>query len=387
MNVRNARPPEQIALLSVLHFLNDIHISFLPTFVPELVRRLGLSLAEAGALNSLAGLITMFGQPIFGYWSDRTERPWYIIAGPVLACLGATLLPLSPNYGVALFLAGLWSIGSAVFHPQGSGGVGHLCGGKNLSSYIALFGLGGLLAAAASPLYAVTLVRVMGLQWMWTVAIVPVAAAISLALVMIPKLRDPGGVTLTTGVFRSFSDVFGRVWRVWLVSVFRSVSEQGIRFFLPVVVASRGGSLEKIGGVLFVIMLSAAISPLVFSRVAERFGRERTLARLLAAAPLLLVPAALTEGWLSVAFYTMGYGALTATEPITNAMAQEAAPHARAMASSIIMGFAFGLGGLFTAPLGAVADSFGLHVTMVILGIAPVFALPAVLSFPPQNRR
>ena len=39
------------------------------------------------------------------------------------------------------------------------------------------------------------------------------------------------------------------------------------------------------------------------------------------------------------------------------------------------------------APLGAVADSFGLHVTMVILGIAPVFALPAVLSFPPQNRR
>ena len=78
---------------------------------------------------------------------------------------------------------------------------------------------------------------------------------------------------------------------------------------------------------------------------------------------------------------------LTATEPITNAMAQEAAPHARAMASSIIMGFAFGLGGLFTAPLGAVADSFGLHVTMVILGIAPVFALPAVLSFPPQNRR
>ena len=62
-------------------------------------------------------------------------------------------------------------------------------------------------------------------------------------------------------------------------------------------------------------------------------------------------------------------------------------PHARAMASSIIMGFAFGLGGLFTAPLGAVADSFGLHVTMVILGIAPVFALPAVLSFPPQNRR
>ena len=47
MNVRNARPPEQIALLSVLHFLNDIHISFLPTFVPELVRRLGLSLETA----------------------------------------------------------------------------------------------------------------------------------------------------------------------------------------------------------------------------------------------------------------------------------------------------------------------------------------------------
>ncbi len=387
MNVRNARPPLQIALLSFLHFLNDMHISFLPTFVPELVRRLGLTLAEAGALNSLAGLITMLGQPLFGYWSDRAERPWCIIAGPLLACLGATLLPISSNYGMALFLAGLWSIGSAIFHPQGSGGVGHLCGGSNLSSYIALFGLGGMLAAAASPLYAVTLARVMGLHWMWTVAIVPVAAATSLAFVMIPKLRDPGGVTLSTGVFRSFKDVFSRVWRVWLVSVFRSVSEQGIRFFLPVVVAARGGSLEKIGGVLFIVMLSAAISPLIFSRVAERFGRGRTLARLLIAAPLLLIPAALTDGWLSVAFYMLGYGSLTATEPITNAMAQEAAPHARAMASSIIMGFAFGLGGLFTAPLGAIADHFGLRAAMVLLGIAPFFALPAVLSLRPSEER
>lgn len=234
MNVRNARPAEQIALLSLLHFLNDIHISFLPTFVPELVKRLGLSLAEAGALNSLAGLITMLGQPLFGYWSDRTERPWYIIAGPVLACLGATLL-LSPNYGIALFLAGLWSIGSAVFHPQGSGGVGHLCGGENLSSYIALFGLGGMLAAATSPLYAVTLVRVMGLKWMWTVAIVPVAAAISLAFVMIPKLRDPRGVALTTGV----SPEFRRRFRQSLESLARFGVPFGFRAGNPVLPPGR----------------------------------------------------------------------------------------------------------------------------------------------------
>ncbi len=380
MNVRNARPPVQIALLGLLHFLNDVNVAFLPTFVPEIVRRLGLSLAQAGALNSLAGLITMFGQPLFGYWSDRTERPWCILLGPLLACIGATLFPISPNYAAALFLAGLWSTGSAIFHPQGSGGVGHLCGGCNLSTYIAIFGLGGMLAASVSPLYAVTLARVIGVRWMWAVAIVPVAAATALAFVMIPKLRDRDGVFVSTGIIRSFGDVFGKVWKVWLVSVFRSISEQGIRFFLPVVVAARGGTLEMIGTVLFVVVISSAVSPLVFSRVAERRGRNRTLAPLLAVSPALLVPAALTDGWVSVFLYMLGYGALTATEPITNAMAQEAAPHARAMASSIIMGFAFGLGGLFTAPLGAVADAFGLHVTMVLLGLAPLFALPAVLG-------
>jgi len=76
----------QIFLLCLGHFINDMHLSFLPTFIPGIVERLGISLTQAGLLNSIAGLINMMGQPLFGHLSDKTNKPVFIIAGPVLAC-------------------------------------------------------------------------------------------------------------------------------------------------------------------------------------------------------------------------------------------------------------------------------------------------------------
>jgi MFS transporter, FSR family, fosmidomycin resistance protein len=109
MNFRIKRPAfnPRLAVLTATHFLNDIHSSFLPTFMPLIVERLGISYAQAGLLKSLSGMIHMVVQPLAGYVSDLFSRPYAIILGPIITAIGASLFPMAPTYGLALLFVGL----------------------------------------------------------------------------------------------------------------------------------------------------------------------------------------------------------------------------------------------------------------------------------------
>jgi FSR family fosmidomycin resistance protein-like MFS transporter len=89
----------------------------------------------------------------------------------------------------------------------------------------------------------------------------------------------------------------------------------------------------------------------------------------------LLIPAALTKGVLSVLLFTLGAACIEATTPITGAISQEWMPHSRAMASSIVMGFAWGLGSLLIPPLGIIGDHLGLTCALVVVGALPLASL------------
>ncbi|HOO63215.1 MAG TPA: hypothetical protein PK364_04735, partial [Synergistaceae bacterium] len=66
-----------------------------------------------------------------------TNRPWYAGFGPIVTALGTGLLPYSPNYAAMLLCVGIYSIGSAAFHPQGCGSVGQSFLRKDwLSAYL-----------------------------------------------------------------------------------------------------------------------------------------------------------------------------------------------------------------------------------------------------------
>ena len=101
----------KLSLLSAGHFFNDLYASFLPTFIPTLISRLGLTMAQAGFFSTFLGVIHIIFQPVIGYLSDRSANPWLIIWGPILTCFGATMIPLSPTYGTALLFVGLWGLG------------------------------------------------------------------------------------------------------------------------------------------------------------------------------------------------------------------------------------------------------------------------------------
>ncbi|WP_026368054.1 MFS transporter [Aminiphilus circumscriptus] len=371
-------------LVSLGHLLNDLHSAFLPAFLPEIVPRLGLSLAQAGFLNSMSGFVNMTAQPLLGHLADLSPAPVFIILGPILTALAIAFLPLAPSYAIALVLVALWALGSSAYHPQGNAAMGHLSPPGRLAFTIAIFSAAGMFGSSLSPLYAIGLVKTVGLRLLPLAVVIPPIILGFFVYRNIPSLAGEGtparsGTSRRNGFWKSLAGVFRKIYFVWIVTFIVDTTFQGLRFFLPLVVTEQGGSLARVGGVLFAVTLAGTLSSLVAGKLADLVGRKRVLTWALLLSPGVLAAAALTKGTVSVVLYMAGLALLNTTMPITAAMAQEFSPQARGMASSLVMGISWGLGGLVTSPLGAVADHFGLGTTMFVTALLPLTALPLFL--------
>jgi FSR family fosmidomycin resistance protein-like MFS transporter len=104
----------------------------------------------------------------------------------------------------------------------------------------------------------------------------------------------------------------------------------------------------------------------------------------IAGSMLLAVPFLVTaphlEGWALVLVLTAGGFFLQSTLPVNITFAHQIAPVSAATVSSLMMGFAWGTGGL-TAPLvGSLADRFGIEPTLTVIALLPLLA--ALCSIP-----
>lgn len=379
----------KLSILSAGHFFNDLYAAFLPTFIPGLVSRLGITMAQAGFFSTFLGMIHIVVQPLIGYLSDRSGNPWLIIWGPILTCIGATLIPQSPSYGMALLFVGIWAVGSAMFHPQGHGGVGHVVPGEKLTISLAFFSIAGTLGTTASPLFAVALVNTVGVKIMPVAALIPVAALGFFTWKTIPTLSQSGkeaAVPVGGGVISSLKSVLAVIYPLLLMSAIRDMASQGVRMFFPLKIAQGGAGLSFIGTVLFLIMVGSSVAMLLISRVADRHGKKKTLTFTMAAASVFLFAGRAASGWSAILFFALGTAAVNATMPITAAIAQELTPNARGIASSIVMGLSWGLGNMMMAPFGKVGDLYGVDATLLIIAVLPLLSLPLVLTRPFRER-
>jgi MFS transporter, FSR family, fosmidomycin resistance protein len=261
----------------------------------------------------------------------------------------------------------------------GYGSVGYVGDPGKLAFFIAVFSVGGILGATISPLYAIALAKTVGTGPLLVLAtLVPVSAGVWLVIRYVPTLRAEGttGKPSPLGFIHSFGKTFRIIFPLWLVCVCRDTSVEGIRFFLPLLIASRGGNIVNIGTVLFWISATGALSPMIGGKLADRFGTMRVIKITMATAPFFLIPAAMIKGIPSILLYMAGNALLQGILPVTSAASQEMAPGARSTAASMVTGLSFGLAGLLTAPIGAMADSFGLTWVLIFMGFLPLLPIP-----------
>lgn len=375
---------QKVYLISAAHSLNDAYAAFLPTFMPHIKETLGLSYLLASSLNSVVGLLHIIVQPLLGYVSDRVRRPIFIIIGPILCALGATLVPNATSYFWALLFAALWGFGSATFHPQGAGGIGYVADPKRLTDALAWYNIGGNIGVTLSPLIAISFVYLFGYKGLLLSAI-PTFIVGYLIFKKVPFLHNSERTAKRKGFFRTIASLFAVLYPFWGISVTRDLVTQGVRFFLPLKIAEQGGNLGDIGPILFLIMLAGTLAMLPAGYLSRRFGNKKFLMTTMSAGGMVLLAASLTNGMLATSLYVLGVALITATLPSTVAFAQKAVPHDRSAASSIVMGLAWGLCNILMAPLGKVADVFGVQSTLVLVGFLPLACIPFFFTAPFKN--
>jgi FSR family fosmidomycin resistance protein-like MFS transporter len=153
-----------------------------------------------------------------------------------------------------------------------------------------------------------------------------------------------------------------------------------VRFLLPLVVAAGGGSIADVGTTLFIISIARVGAPMAGGYIADRMNKGTLLCYSVIISTTCLVPAALIIGAPSLILYILGVSALEANIAATAAMAQEMAPHARSVASSLSMGFSWGMAELLVVPLGMVADFTNLTTALLVMAVVPLLALPSALK-------
>lgn len=358
-----------------LHGLNDMHSTSLPTIIPMLSQSISLTLSQAGILNALFGLTNIFGQPVFGYIADRLKRPWLAVCGPLLSVSGAALLPLAPSYGTAFIFVGMMSVGTALFHPQGTGKCGSAAGRESLAFYLSLFQASGGLGSALGPIYVVFMISMLGKPG-FPMVMIPIVAAICFYLWK--QMSGPAHAGkrryVQAGENNFLLNLKHLVSKIgWIVSItsVRDAVFQSIKIFLPTLLILRGGSNLAGGMLLFATTLSATVAGMAGGKLADKIGDEKVLFWALAISPIFLFTGLHGSGVLSTALLLAGFAFSQASVPVTTAIAQKRCPESRSLASSLAQGVSWGIANLFVTPVGIIADHIGLQQTLNVVALLP----------------
>jgi FSR family fosmidomycin resistance protein-like MFS transporter len=354
----------RLAVLSLAHLSIDAYASFFSPLLPLLVTKLGLSLTGVGALVALTSLASSLTQPLFGWLSDRTRRPWFVAAGPLFAALFLSSIGLAQSYGMLVALLMLGGLGSAAFHPQAASLAAGL--GERRALALSFFVTGGTLGFSIGPLLSVGVVSAFGLERSW-VAALPGLLIAGLVLFWFARFVPAAHPKGARPAFRELRPVARPLTLLYFCVVCRSATSYGFMTFLTLFLHARGFTVEAGGGLLAVYLGAGAMGSFLGGWLAERWGGRRVVVvSFLCATPLffafLILPT--VPG---LACLTLGAFMLQASLPVNVALGQELSPRHSSTISSLLMGAAWGLGALLIGPIGAIADRFGLTVALALL--------------------
>jgi FSR family fosmidomycin resistance protein-like MFS transporter len=140
-------------------------------------------------------------------------------------------------------------------------------------------------------------------------------------------------------------------------------------------VARQGYSLVAIGALVSLLIVAGAPSGLLAGHLSDRIGFKPILmSALLLATPNLLALLYLPGNWIFLFAFLAGFF-IMAPLPLGVALAQRLAPQGKSMASSLMMGLAYGMGGLLTPLTGKLADIFSIQPVLAAISIIPLLTV------------
>lgn len=380
----------QVILLAMGHFFNDFYCNFLPILLPILIPKLGLSLTLSGALVMVMSLSANVLQPVFGYFMDKYNfnkiMPLIIPFGAVFICL----TNWASNFIVLAVLIGLSGLAVSTFHPMGAGLVSKVAPDGKISTCISIFVAGGSFGFALAPILLVYFMQVYSLDYL-PILIIP---AIILGVLMyssgLSKARFVNEQVAKNMHFNLAQILQNKPLMLLNISMgLRAWLFTALVTFLPLWAIEKGCDNTLSGWILTIYLCGSVIGGLIGGALNDKIGYKKVI---LWALIFTLIPTMyfLFAQQINILMYIalfVGGGLVMAANPGAIVWGQDLLPDNPGMASGMMLGLSFGLGGFGTMLTGSLAESYGLTMALALTAILLVISIVLVYLTPEKRRQ
>jgi FSR family fosmidomycin resistance protein-like MFS transporter len=369
-----------ILAVSVSHGLNDLMQFILPALYPLLKVTHGLDYMQIGLITLAQQMTASLLQPLIGLYTDHRPKPYSLAIAMCFALTGVLLISMASGFWTLLIAGMIGGIGSAIFHPEASR-VARMASGGKLGFAQSLFQVGGNLGTAIGPLAAAFFLLPRGQASTAWFAIIAIAAIIILSAVgrwyaqhqRINPPPPPVVVPRVAGTRRRLTGVF-LVIGVLLFSkyVYMASITSYYSFFM---IEKFGLSPADSQLYTFLFLGAVAAGTFIGGPVGDRYGRLTVIwCSILGCLPFTLLLPHMNLAGTAVMSVLVGLILSSAFSAIV-VYAQELVPGKVGMIAGLIFGFAFGMGAIGAALIGALADAVGMVAVFNLTAFLPVLGV------------
>jgi FSR family fosmidomycin resistance protein-like MFS transporter len=374
-----------ITMLAAGHLVIDASTGAVPAMLPIFTAVYALSDLAASMILGASLLVSSAIQPLFGLLADRRATPVFLWGGVAVAAAGLALAGTVAGYlGILACVVGS-GLGIAAFHPEAAR-VANRISAERPTTGLAWFMLGGNIGFALGPLLVALAIPFLDEQA--TLVILVPGALVSLWL-----FHDRQRLAVAVSVPSHDTPLPPRasLWAIGLLMVVTSMrtwTQFGLLALAPLLlVDDRGFSDQQAGFAVVAFSGAGAAGTIAGASIANRVGGRHMLMWTMPVAAPLIAAFLLSDGWVSIAAFSLAGLVLMASFAVTVSMGQEYLPGRLALAAGLLIGFgAIGSAPIGLAIFGAIADSAGREAAIWGLALLPLIGalLAAVL---PDARR
>jgi FSR family fosmidomycin resistance protein-like MFS transporter len=276
----------------------------------------------------------------------------------------------------AILLIG--GLGGAAFHPPAAALVHAVSGDRKgfaMSTHIS----GGSLGFALAPLVFAPAVVVLGPSWSWFVAL-PGLVALGYTLQLMRRVEIPKKQGARSWAdLRPYAKPLGLLY---IIVVLRTLTANSLSVFLPVLLTRQGLGVSEASAAVSLYLFVSTVGGFLGGPLSDRFGARQVIMWSLVLSVPFLLAGQLTTGWTLTLLVSVGGFLLQSTLPVNVTFGQQLAPVSAATVSSLMMGFAWGVGSFLAPVVGMLGDRWGLDVALSITAVVPILAALFALPLP-----
>ncbi|WP_309228315.1 MFS transporter [Virgibacillus saliphilus] len=372
--------------LGTSHFINDLMTSgIVPALLPLYKYAFDLSYTQAGAILLVSNLTSSVMQPLFGQFTDKNPKTWFLPLGVFLTGLGLAATGFMPTYSLLLVMIAISGLGSGIFHPEASRGA-HLAAGEAKGTAQAIFQVGGNFGQAAGPLMIplfLLATGIKGLGWFALVGLVGVLIIMKIMPWYKQKLRESqNSKKKTIHGKRNLPGLVG----LTSVVILRSWTQIGMAAFLPFFYLQNDIPLQLGDLYTFLFLAAGAVGTFFGGKFSDTISHKWLLfGSMFLTIPFAWILPQATGVMAIIILFLFGFFVLSSFA-VTVVYGQMMLPNNIGLASGLMIGFGVGAGGIGSTIMGWISDNFGVSLVFDLFVIIPIVASIITLFLPGEKK-